>query len=41
MVIVAGVDDPQPGKLVGVISLSDIMRALIVSSAAQSRDFRH
>ncbi len=31
LVVVAGQDDPQPGRLVGVISLSDIMRALIVS----------
>ncbi|GFZ43833.1 5'-AMP-activated protein kinase subunit gamma [Saitozyma sp. JCM 24511] len=29
LVVVAGQDDPQPGRLVGVISLSDIMRALI------------
>jgi 5'-AMP-activated protein kinase regulatory gamma subunit len=32
LVVVAGQDDPQPGRLVGVISLSDIMRALIVSA---------
>ncbi|WOO81179.1 5'-AMP-activated protein kinase subunit gamma [Vanrija pseudolonga] len=29
LVVVAGADDPQPGRLVGVISLSDIMRHLI------------
>ncbi|BEI85502.1 hypothetical protein CcaverHIS002_0509030 [Cutaneotrichosporon cavernicola] len=29
LVVVAGANDPQPGKLVGVISLSDIMRHLI------------
>ncbi|OCF38465.1 nuclear protein SNF4 [Kwoniella heveanensis CBS 569] len=29
LVVVQGRDDPQPGRLVGVISLSDIMRALI------------
>ncbi|EIW70415.1 hypothetical protein TREMEDRAFT_15777, partial [Tremella mesenterica DSM 1558] len=29
LVVVAGPDDPQPGRLVGVISLSDIMRELI------------
>ncbi|ADV20385.1 nuclear protein SNF4 [Cryptococcus gattii E566] len=29
LVVVAGQDDGQPGRLVGVISLSDIMRALI------------
>ncbi|WWD17194.1 hypothetical protein CI109_101632 [Kwoniella shandongensis] len=29
LVVVTGQDDPQPGRLVGVISLSDIMRALI------------
>jgi len=32
LVVVAGQDDPQRGRLVGVISLSDIMRALIVSA---------
>ncbi|ODN81999.1 hypothetical protein L202_02327 [Cryptococcus amylolentus CBS 6039] len=31
LVVVAGQDDPKPGRLVGVISLSDIMRALIGS----------
>lgn len=30
LVVVAGPDEPQPGQLVGVISLSDIMRELIV-----------
>lgn len=30
LVVVAGPEDPNPGRLVGVISLSDIMRALIV-----------
>ncbi|WWC89223.1 uncharacterized protein L201_004141 [Kwoniella dendrophila CBS 6074] len=29
LVVVQGRDDPNPGKLVGIISLSDIMRALI------------
>lgn len=29
LVVVAGADDPQPGRLVGVISLSDIMRHFI------------
>ncbi|ORY32782.1 putative Snf1p protein kinase activator [Naematelia encephala] len=29
LVVVAGADDPHPGRLVGVISLSDIMRHLI------------
>jgi CBS domain-containing protein len=29
LVVVAGADDPTPGRLVGVISLSDIMRHLI------------
>ncbi|KAI9639431.1 putative Snf1p protein kinase activator [Dioszegia hungarica] len=29
LVVVQGADDPEPGKLVGVISLSDILRALI------------
>lgn len=32
LVVVAGADDPQPGRLVGVISLSDIMRHLINES---------
>lgn len=31
LVVVQGRDDPEPGRLVGVISLSDILRALIVS----------
>ncbi len=31
LVVVAGANDSQPGRLVGVISLSDIMRHLIVS----------
>jgi 5'-AMP-activated protein kinase regulatory gamma subunit len=31
LVVVAGRDDPQPGRLVGIISLSDIMKAIIVS----------
>jgi len=31
LVVVAGPNDENPGRLVGVISLSDIMRALIVS----------
>lgn len=34
LVVVAGADDPQPGRLVGVISLSDIMRHLIKETAA-------
>ncbi|WVR06952.1 hypothetical protein IAU60_003988 [Kwoniella sp. DSM 27419] len=29
LLVVQGRDDPQPGRLVGIISLSDIMRALI------------
>lgn len=36
LVVVAGQQDPLPGRLVGIISLSDIMRALIVSVPAQS-----
>lgn len=32
LVVVAGPDDPQPGRLVGVISLSDIMRHIIKES---------
>jgi len=36
LVVVAGVNDPQPGRLVGVISLSDIMRHLIVGSFSLS-----
>jgi CBS domain-containing protein len=32
LVVVAGADDPKPGRLVGVISLSDIMRHLIKES---------
>ncbi|WWC70104.1 uncharacterized protein I206_104051 [Kwoniella pini CBS 10737] len=31
LVVVQGRDDPHPGRLVGIISLSDIMRALIGS----------
>jgi 5'-AMP-activated protein kinase regulatory gamma subunit len=31
LVVVQGRDDPEPGTLVGMISLSDILRALIVS----------
>ena len=31
LLVVAGPEDPQPGRLVGIISLSDIMRSLMVS----------
>lgn len=45
LVVVTGSDDPRPGRLVGVISLSDIMRHLIVSLGKQvlltaERDWR-
>jgi 5'-AMP-activated protein kinase regulatory gamma subunit len=32
LIVVAGKDDLQPGTLVGVISLSDLMKAMMVSS---------
>lgn len=31
LVVVQGRNDPEPGKLVGVISLSDVMKTVIVS----------
>jgi hypothetical protein len=41
LVVVAGRDDPQPGRLVGVISLSDIMRALIVRHLPCKSTLKH
>jgi CBS domain-containing protein len=32
LVVVQGRNDPEPGKLVGVISLSDVMKTVIVSA---------
>lgn len=34
LVVIAGQEDPLPGRLVGIISLSDIMQTIIVSLAA-------
>jgi len=31
LIVVAGKDDLQPGTLIGVISLSDLMKAMMVS----------
>lgn len=40
LIVVAGKDEPTPGALIGVISLSDIMKAMMVSYLLHDRDLQ-